>query len=134
MLRLGSLGDVRSIYMDVWILFLGISFLSSQTCKNLAIGLIEDHQTNLRRHPERYIRPARWIRKLFKLEQHLIPRYLYFELIVSLVFALLGPINLIIFGVADCSPSVGGPLVMIHVCLIFINFIYLSIMWFVMKK
>lgn len=115
-------------------MFLGISILSSLNCKNSAVGMIERLGTNSRHYPKGYITPAKWVRALFKIKQRLIPRYLYFELILSLFFALLGPINLIICVIVDCAPDIVGILVMLHICLVVINMVYFSILSFRLKR
>ena len=120
--------------MDYIILFLSISILSSATCKNSAIGMIERIGTYSKYYPKWYIAPAKWVRTIFKIKQRLIPGYLYFELILSLVFAALGPVNLIICIIVDFSTNVVGILVMIHCCLILVEMIIFSVMSFIMKK
>ena len=115
-------------------MFLGISILSSLNCKNSAIGMIERIGINSRHYPKGYANPAKWIRSLFKIKQRVIPRFLYFQLILSLVFALMGPINLIICIAVDCSPDIVGILVMLHCCLIIIDTIYFAIMSFLLGK
>ena len=115
-------------------MFLGISILSSMNCKNSAIGMIERIGTNTTRYPKGYIAPAKWVRTLFKVKQHFIPRYLYFELILSLFFAGLGPINLMICAIVDCAPDIVGILVMLHICLVVFNMIFFSILSSVLKK
>lgn len=116
-------------------MFLGISILSSMNCKNSSIGMIESVGISSRHYPKWYIRPARWVRKLFNIKhQHEIPRYLYFELFLSIFFALLGPINLIICAATHCNPSVVGILLMFHACLIIINMVFYSIMSLLLKR
>lgn len=115
-------------------MFLGISILSSMNCKNSSIGMIESVGKTSRHYPKWYIRPARWVRKLFNIKQHEIPRYLYFELFLSLFFALLGPINLIICAATHCNPGVVGILIMFHACLIIINMVFFSIMSLLLKR
>lgn len=114
-------------------IFLGISILSSINCKNSAIGMIKEIKTNSPHYPKWYVTPARWIRKLFKVRQHLIPRYLYFELILSLLFAILGPLNMLICVITNFSLDVAGVLIMVHVCLIVLNMIFFSIMSTLLK-
>lgn len=116
-------------------MFLGIAILSSMNCKNSSIGMIESVGKTSRHYPKWYIRPARWVRKLFNIKhQHEIPRYLYFELFLSIFFALLGPINLIICAATHCNPSVVGILLMFHACLIIINMVFYSIMSLLLKR
>ena len=116
-------------------MFLGIAILSSMNCKNSSIGMIESVGKTSRHYPKWYIRPARWVRKLFNIKhQHEIPRYLYFELFLSIFFALLGPINLIICAATHCNPSVVGILLLFHACLIIINMVFYSIMSLLLKR
>ena len=116
-------------------MFFAIAFLSSMECKNSAIVMIENVGKTSRHYPKWYIRPARWVRKLFNIKhQHEIPRYLYFELFLSIFFALLGPINLIICAATHCNPSVVGILLMFHASLISINMEFYSIMSLLLKR
>lgn len=115
-------------------LFLGISILSSVTSKNSAIGMIKRIGTNSWRYPKWYVIPAKWVRKLFKIKQHLIPRYLYFELILSLFFAFLGPINLVVCFAVDFAPKIVGVLVMINSGLVIFDTIFFGVMSYLLKK
>lgn len=67
---------------DYIIIFGGIALLSGLSCKNMAIGMIEQLNIVTRYYPKHYTAPSRWMRKLFKLSQRVIPRYLYFELLL----------------------------------------------------
>ena len=115
-------------------IFLGISILSSINCKNSSIGMIKKIGMNSIYYPKGYIVPGKWIKTVFKLTQRLIPRYFYFELILSLFFAALGPINIMICLIADGSTNVVGVLIMIHICLVIVNTIFFSITSSLMKK
>lgn len=126
----GFLMDFGYIFM-----FFGIAILSSIDCKNLAIGVMESVGKTSQHYPKWYIRPAKWVRKLFNIKHHYeIPRYVYFELFISIFFALLGPINLIICAATHCNPSVVGILIMNHVCLIIINTVFFLIMTLLLKR
>jgi hypothetical protein len=115
-------------------MFLGISILSSLSCKNSAIGMIERLGTNSRRYPKGYITPAKWVRTLFRIKQRFIPRFLYFELILSLFFVFLGPINLMICVISDCAPDIVGILVMFHICLVIFNLAIMIIFTILLKR
>ena len=110
------------------LMFMGIASLSSISCRNSAKGMIDRIGSNLRCFPKGYIAPPKWVRLFFKLKQKRIPIYLYFELLLSLVFALLGPINLFVFALENCSPNVGGLLMMIHAGLIIFDTIVCSVL------
>lgn len=116
------------------VVFLGTSILSSVASKNSAIGLIERLGTHLPRYPKGYIDPAKWVRRLFKIKQRLIPRYLYIGLFMSLFYAILGPINLTICAFTNYNPDIAGILIMVHVCLVIFETIFLAIATFFAKR
>ena len=121
--------------VGVFIMFLAISFLSSIGCRNSVIKIIEEVGVFPLRHPKRYIVTPKWVRKVFKIKHRFIPRYFYFELILSLFYAALGPINIIIYTIfSGYSANIGGILVMFHACLIIVDTIFLAIISFIMKK
>ena len=108
--------------MDLgWIyVYLGIAVLSFLTFKNLAVGQIEEIGISSRYYPK--------IRNIFHIKKHKIPRYLYFELLLSLFFLALGPLNIVICVAVDGENFVSGMLVMFHSGLILINMIFIAIM------
>ncbi len=120
--------DFGSIFM-----FLGIALLSGLSCKNAAIGMIGQINTVSRYYPKHYMAPGRRMKKLFKLSQRVIPRYLYFELL-SLFFFLLGPLNIVIWMAFHCGITAGAILVMVHVCLILLNLIFFLITSLLFKR
>ena len=121
--------DFGSIFM-----FLGIALLSGLSCKNAAIGMIEQINTVSRYYPKHYMAPGRRVKKLFKLSQRVIPRYLYFELLLSLFFFLLGPLNIVIWIAFHCGKTAAAILVMVHVSLILLNLIFFLITSLLFKR
>ena len=121
--------DFGSIFM-----FLGIALLSGLSCKNAAIGMIGQINTVSRYYPKHYMAPGRRMKKLFKLSQRVIPRYLYFELLLSLFFFLLGPLNIVIWMAFHCGITAGAILVMVHVCLILLNLVFFLITSLLFKR
>lgn len=117
----------------IWI-FLAFSFLSSMAFKNTAMEMIEKIGIDVHRYPKGYVKPARWIKSLFKIKQRSIPRYLYFLLLLSLFCALLAPINIIISIVLYWVQDIVGILCMFHCCLIITNVIFFSIWSFHHRK
>ena len=115
--------DLGCIYV-----YLGIAVLSFLTFKNLAVGQIEEIGISSRYYPKHYITPKRWIRNIFHIKKHKIPRYLYFELLLSLFFLALGPLNIVICVAVDGDKFISGMLVMFHSGLILINMIFIAIM------
>ena len=109
---------------------LGITVLSHRHCRNMTVNMIEDIGINHRSryYPKHYIAPQKWMRKFFHINQRVIPRYLYFELFVSLFFLILGLFTTVIgLAVGDDKP-ITGSLIMFHVCLIIINAVFSVIM------
>ena len=122
--------------MDIGIIFmfLGIAVLSCVNCATSATGMIARIGTDSPHYPVRYAAPARWVRSVFKVSQRLIPRYLYFELLLSLFFAALGPINITIYIFMAHVPDIVGVLVFFHIALIILNMVFFSIMSFMFKR
>ena len=116
-------------------LFFGISLLSSWGCRNSAIEMMQTLGVDTQRYPNRYIKPARWVRKLFQIKQRVVPRYLYFQLFLSLFYAALFPINLIICIVVNRFPIVVGILLWFHGGLILVDrIIFLTVIFFMQRK
>ena len=115
-------------------LFFALSFLSSITAKNSAIGMIKYVTNNPRYYPKHYVLPARWIRVKFKLKKQLIPKYIYFEIFLSIFYAILGPLNLIISILVNFSDIIVSHLVMFHICLGIMDTIIFSIFSFIYQK
>lgn len=114
--------------------YLGVTVLSYMNCRNSTVGMIKEIGTSSRYYPKHYIIPKRWMKNLFQIKQHVIPRYLYFELLVSLSFLILGLLNIVIFIAVGCDKSITGILIMFHICLIIGNMIFFSIMSWLFKK
>ena len=118
--------------IDFVVMFACMSFLSSLWSRNVATGTIKECQSYSPLNPKGYIVPPKWIRTVFKLSKRKIPRYLCFELIMTLVFAALCPINTMITAIVtivggDTLLTV-GILSMFHACLIIANAIFFIIM------
>ena len=114
--------------------YLGATVLSCMDCRNSAVGMIKEIGINSRYYPKHYIIPKRWMKNLFHIKHRVIPRYLYFELLVSLFFLSLGLINIVISIVVGSDKSITGILVMFHGCLIIVNLIFFLIMSWLFKK
>ena len=134
----GKLGKDVRINGGIWIHFfyLGVTVLSFFNCRNSTVGMIKEIGINSqsRYYPKHYIIPKRWMRKFFHINQRTIPRYLYFELLVSVFFLILGLFNTAIFIVVGCDKPIAGILFMFHICLIIINAIFFSITSLIFKR
>ena len=128
-----TLGGLIMVFEYIFI-FLGIAVLSCMNCRNSAVGMIKEIGTNSRYYPKHYIIPKRWMKTLFHIKQRAIPRYLYFELLLSLFFLILGLLNIVICIAVTCDKSITGILIMFHICLIIGNMIFFSIMSWLFKK
>lgn len=116
-----------NVILGFWLM----AILTSVSYKNLAVGMIEEIGINQRYYPHKYIKPKKWIKKLFKIKRGMIPRYLYFDLFLSIIFAILGPINTIIY---LCFDNIGGWLVMFHAALAVCANIHFCIISMLFKK
>ncbi len=120
--------------LEVICIYCIMAVLSFLTFKNLAVGQIEEIGISSRYYPKHYITPKRWIRNIFHIKKHKIPRYLYFELLLSLFFLALGPLNIVIYTAVDGDKFIGGMLVMFHSCLALINMVFIAIMTLLYKR
>lgn len=114
--------------LEVIYIYCIMAVLSFLTFNNLAVGQIEEIGISSRYYPKHYIKPKRWIRNIFHIKKHKIPRYLYFELLLSLFFLALGPLNIVICVAVDGDKFISGMLVMFHSGLILINMFFIAIM------
>ena len=114
--------------------YLGATVLSCMDCRNSAVGMIKEIGINSRYYQTQYIIHKRWSQNLFHIKQRAIPRYLYFELLLSLFFLILGLLNIVICIAVTCDKSITGILIMFHICLIIVNTIFFSIMSWLFKK
>ena len=96
--------------------------------KIAAMELMEEIGISSRYYPKHYVAPKRWIKNIFHIKKHRIPRFLNFELLLSLFFLALGPLNIVICVAVDGENFVSGMLVMFHSGLILINIIFIAIM------
>ncbi len=125
------------IIKNVIILFLCISTLSFLGCKNSALGGIEETGIIHSLYPQHYIPPTKWMRKWFKVRQTRIPKFFYAELVLSVIFAAMGPINILLSVLVlgmGWEKRIIGVLTMIHVGLIILNAIVYAIMETLYKK
>ena len=61
-------------------------FFSFQGTKKSALDNIKKVGLNSRYYPKRYVSLPQRVRKLFGIGQRMVPRFLYFELLLSLFF------------------------------------------------
>ena len=115
-------------------LYSALAFLSCVSFRNTTVALIEEIGISSRYYPKHYITPKRWIRNIFHIKKHRIPRFLNFELLLSLFFLALGPLNIVIYTAVDGDKFISGMLVMFHMCLIIINSIFLAVMTLLYKR
>ena len=122
--------------MDISLFFAFIAYtlLSYFNCRNSTIGMINEIGINNRFYPKRYMTLPRKMRRLFSINNKLIPKYLFCELIISIIFVALGPIYIIIYLCYNGDNSVGGILLLFHSGLIIINLIFFTIMSTIYKR
>lgn len=125
--------------MDFGLLvFLGVSGLSFFHCRNLTVGMIKTIGINSRYYPKKYIVPKKWMKKLFKIEQKMIPRCFYCEFFIAIILAIIEPINLVVyFYIGNYNVDGNNFFAMIllfHVCLIIANTIYILIISSIIKR
>lgn len=122
--------------MDIEFVFISVAFviLSCFNCRNSAIGMIGEIGINERFYPQKYKTLTRGMRKFFNINYKMIPKYLFCELIISILFAMLAPIYIIIYLCFGKNINVLGGLLLFHVCLIIADRIFFIIMSTIFKR
>ena len=126
--------EVKSMSVSFVFLIIAYTLLSFLNCRNSTIGMINEIGINNRFYPKGYMTLPRKIRRLFSINNKLIPKFLFSELIISILFVTLGPIYIIIYLCCDGENSVGGILLLFHSSLIIINMLFFTIMSTIYKR
>mgnify|MGYP003319161130 CR=1 FL=1 len=113
--------DYKIIYLSV--IISGLSFLS---CKNAALGMIARTGTNNALYPKYYILVKKWMKRIFRIKEKRIPIHLYFELIMAVIFALLGPIEIITYIASKFDRYIIGMFLLIHLGLVLVTVVISS--------
>ncbi len=121
------------MYYQYIFIFFAYSLLAFFSCKNMSLGMIKKIGINSRYYPQKFIVPPFKIRKMFKIKQKTIPKYLLYELILAIFFLILGLISIILLLLFK-TPRITGVLMLFQSCLIVINVFYFSIMSFRYSK
>lgn len=121
-------------YFSAFLAFMGLALLSFFNCRNSAVGILSEAGFNQRYYPKHYITPHRWMKKFYKLKQSSIPKYVFLEFYMAIIFALSGPVNFLIFIFTNGNSKTVGILVMLHCCLIILNTVIFVVMSHCFKK
>ena len=120
---------------EMILLFLIISLGTSIWRKNATFSALNDIRTYSSHFPQWYIAPAKWVRKVFKVKDRIIPRYLYFGFFMTLFYAILAPINILVsLVVMHSAPIIPGILAMAHASVFLLDVIVYLIVVPIIKK
>ena len=103
--RLGTFFNKRgdkymSNYSNI-LLFMIMSFMCSYGRLRGIREMIKKIGYHKKLYPKKYIVPDKKIANLFKINERSIPKWLYYELIMVIVYALFFPVNTILFLVTN---------------------------------
>ena len=96
--------------------------------------MMKEIGTVSRYFPKHYMAPPKWMRRFFQIRQRVIPRFICFEMLVSLFFLILGLLKIVIFIAVGYDKSTAGILIMFHNCLVIINMLFSGIMSLLYKR
>ena len=116
------------------LLFLLISIFTFTGSKRSALRMIKTIGIYPELYPKGYKKPVKWMKKLFKIQEWVIPWFAYYELMFSILFLILGPVNIFISRVFLDVPNIVGVLIMFNVGLFFIVGIMSTIGYLSYKK
>lgn len=115
-------------------IFVTIAVLGRIQWGTLAVYTIDEIRTHSRYYPKAYMLTPRWVKKRCNVKQQLIPKYLYFEILLSRFYIVMCPINLIICIITKCDVNAVYILLMFQVCLTIMNLIFFVITTFIFKR
>ena len=101
--------------------FLIISIMSSLGSKNQALWTIRKTSTSSKYYPKGFKRTPGWMKKLYKIQNEMIPSFSYYGLVLSIFYLCLGPANMLLYRVFADVPGIVHILVMIHMGFVFID-------------
>lgn len=117
------------------LLFFTFSLTSSRWARNDAIAETRSLPSHSDHHPKRYVETPRWVKRQYKINQRLIPRHIYVQLIFSWISAILCPVNILIsFIVYPYYPYIVLYLYHFHMGLSLLEYIISIVFHFIMKK
>jgi len=114
--------------------FIGMSVLFFFNCRNAACGMIKKTNINSRHYNKRFLKTPKWAKKMFNITQQFIPKWLFFELILSVIFLAICPINIIIYMIFYDNTIITGWQFMVPMLMTIFNMFYFSIMSYIFKK
>ena len=83
------------------LLFMIMSFMCSYGRLKGIRGMIKNIGFHKKFYPNKYIVPDKKIASFFKINERSVPKWLYYELIMVIVYALFFPVNTILFLVTN---------------------------------
>ena len=110
------------------------TFLCSKSNYEVAKHSIKEINILSRYYPEKYITPTAKARRFFKIKQSMIPKYLYYELYVSLSIVLFPIVIALVFILSGFNDKVLGILFWIELGFACINQTFMIIMEMIYKK
>lgn len=117
------------------ILMFGIlSLMSSYGCVNSTKIMIKEIGINEKFYPQQYIMPHRKIRRIFNLKKREIPKWLYFQLFMSMVFVGLFLFSTTIYLGTDGNKLLAVILIYIYILLMSADLIYFLICAAIYKR
>lgn len=125
------------VYLDIFIniiVMMSISVLSSFSRRNSAAGMIVKIGLSKKFYPSHHTRIPAIVQKFLKISMKSISKYLYIQLLVSIFFLMLGPINILVYICTGFQKNIFGILVMVHACFVIINLIIFSLISFLYSR
>lgn len=110
-------------------LYVSYTYGICSSTKNISKYMIQKIGTVSHFYPKHYLKPNRFLKKVYKVKQHKIPRFLYINLLVIIPgYALYGVIAMLISIIFYYEPNITRPLYNIHIIssVVILGFSYIA--------
>ena len=120
--------------MLIYLSFLFLAFFTSNRCTVGTISMIKEVGLDSPRYPDGYIRPAKWMKKLYRIKSRVIPKFLYVEFFFPVIFAICFPINCIVYYIWSYIPGMPRFLFMVQIGLGVLHVIINTIGYYIYRR
>lgn len=118
-------------FFSIAFMFIGGSTLLALTSYNATRGMVTAIGRNHRFFPKHYTTVSKSLRKLFRITQNKMPKFLCFQCYITFFYFFVGPIELLIY---YCNKTIAVWLLLIHYCIAIVNMVIFVIISSVFKK
>lgn len=113
---------------------IGLGLFTFIGFRNAIRGMVTEIGRNPKFFPKKYIAVPKMLKKLFNIRQQFVPRFLYYECYISIVFLILSPIEMALYCCANDNGVLASWVLLFHVWCSILNIIVFLVFSAIYKK